>query len=46
MSRSAMAAQSLGSVKILSHSAKGELVATAVALRSSRTDQQMGLAGA
>jgi hypothetical protein len=34
--RSAMAAQSLGSLKILSHSANGELVATAVALRSWR----------
>ncbi|CAM5400451.1 hypothetical protein SANTM175S_05568 [Streptomyces antimycoticus] len=35
--RSAMAAQSLGSPKILSHSANGEFVATAVALRSSRS---------
>jgi hypothetical protein len=37
VSRSAVAAQSLGSVKDLSHSVNGALEATAVALRSSRS---------
>ncbi|MDX3227611.1 hypothetical protein PV419_18365 [Streptomyces sp. ME19-01-6] len=44
--RSAMAAQSRGSLKIESHSWNGEFVATAVALRSSRSAKIWNSSGA